>query len=1162
MTASVPPDNTPEEYRRKLARIALDQLVPLICVVTPDGVVVDCNRPDDVIGRPLWETPGWEQSELRAAIQRAAAGEAVVALDFTLRPIRDDAGQIVFLLAEGRDTRGTAPGIKVRGTELLPSDSRETYREKLARITLDSMVQFVGLLDAQGTVLEINHVALNAVGVELSDVEGVPFWTTFWWQVSDEINAELRDCIRRASAGEFVRWDAEIYGRAGGKETIIIDASLMPVKDDEGKVVFITAEGRDITEKKAHEREIARQREELAELDELKTRFFANISHEFRTPLTLMMGPLEDALAQPEGLSPANRDQLELAHRNSLRLLKLVNTLLDFSRIEAGRIQASFEPVDLARLTAELASAFSSAIERAEMRLVVSCAPLNEPVYVDREMWEKIVLNLISNAFKFTFEGEIEVSLREAGDTVELTVRDTGTGIPADEIPRLFDRFHRVKGARGRSWEGSGIGLALVQELVRLHGGTVRVLSKVGEGTSFSVTVPRGQSHLPADRIASAPLASTGIRSEAFVEEVLRWLPDASLPASITENPPAAPEVRATGHILLADDNADMRDYVRRLLAQSGYEVDAVADGYAALKAAREHKPDLVLTDVMMPGLDGFGLLRELRADLNLSTVPLVLLSARAGEEARIEGLHAGADDYLIKPFSARELLARVDSHLRMARFRQEMAEAVRLRTLQFETLFNRAPLGIYVVDADFRICEVNPSALPVFGDIPGGVIGRDFAEIIHILWEKEYADEIAAIFRHTLETGESYITSQRAGYRADRNVTEDYEWRVDRIRMPDSSFGLVCYFQDIGDRRRAEETANLLASIVESSEDAIVSKNLNGIIMSWNQGAERLFGYTAAEVVGKSILIVIPEDRLEEEPKILERLKLGERVEHFETVRVRKDGKPVNVSLTISPVRAPDGRIVGASKVARNITEKVQQEQLIQEANTALTRANDDLQQFAYSASHDLQEPLRMVAIYSELLRRKFGGQLGPTGEEYISHTIQGAKRMESLLRDLRAYTQVSMVGKDPTDEIDAEEVLKKTLLNLEVAINDSGASITSGPLPAVRIYKFQLEQVFQNLIGNAIRYHGSERPQIHVAAERRGNKWLFSVRDNGIGIEPQFQEQIFGIFKRLHSADQYSGTGMGLAICQRAVERTGGKIWVESEPGVGSTFFFTIPG
>jgi PAS domain S-box-containing protein len=1047
--------------------------------------------------------------------------------------------------------------VKVRGTELLAGDTREQYRQKLARITLDSMVQFVGLLDANGTVLEINHVALDAVGIKLSDVEGKPFWTTFWWQVSEEVNATLRDSIRRASQGEFVRWDTEIFGRAGGKETIIIDASLMPVQDEHGKVVFITAEGRDITEKKAQEREIARQREELAKLDELKTQFFANISHEFRTPLTLMMGPLEDAIGEAEALSPANRERLEFAHRNALRLLKLVNTLLDFSRIESGRIQASYEPADLAPLTAELASVFRSAIERAGMNLRIDCQPISENVYVDREMWEKIVLNLVSNAFKFTFEGEIEVSLRQIDSHVQMTVRDTGTGIPPDELPRLFERFHRAKGARGRSYEGSGIGLALVQELVKLHGGSVRVESEVGRGSSFIVSLPLGKAHLPADRIEPARVASpAGLRTEGYLEEAGRWLPDDG------ETAPLRAERTASGRrILLADDNADMRDYVRRLLAESGHDVEAVADGLHALSAAQARKPDLVLTDVMMPGLDGFGLLRELRADPALQDVPIILVSARAGEEARIEGMQAGADDYLIKPFSARELLARVESHLKMARFRRDTAEAVRLRTAQFETLLNQAPLGVYLVDADFRIREVNPVAAPVFGSVAGGVIGRDFDEIIHILWEKPYADEVAAVFRHTLATGESYIAPERSEYRADRKAMEYYEWQIDRILLGDGRFGVVCYFRDISDRKRAVENANLLASIVESSEDAIVSKNLDGIIVSWNRGAERLFGHTAAEAVGQSIAIIIPPERLDEEPKILERLKRGERIEHFETIRIRKDGVRLNISLTISPVKDASGKIVGASKVARDFTAQVRQAQALQDANAALERANADLQQFAYSASHDLQEPLRMVAIYSELLKQRFGGQLGSSGDEYIAYTIQGARRMENLLKDLRTYTQFTTMDQEPSGDLDAGAVLEKTLLNLEVAIKESGASITSDSLPRVRIHEFELDQIFQNLIGNAIRYRGNLPPSIHITAVRAGQEWQFSVQDNGIGIEPQFQQQIFGIFKRLHSAAQYPGTGMGLAICKRIIERVGGRIWAESAPGQGSKFCFTVP-
>jgi light-regulated signal transduction histidine kinase (bacteriophytochrome) len=312
---------------------------------------------------------------------------------------------------------------------------------------------------------------------------------------------------------------------------------------------------------------------------------------------------------------------------------------------------------------------------------------------------------------------------------------------------------------------------------------------------------------------------------------------------------------------------------------------------------------------------------------------------------------------------------------------------------------------------------------------------------------------------------------------------------------------------------------------------------------------------------VGQPILILIPPDRFAEETNILDRLKRGERVEHFETIRVRKDGTKINVSLTISPVRTADGRISGASKVARDITERVRQAEALELANTALRRANADLQLFAYSASHDLQEPLRMVSIYSQLLQKRFGGQLGQTGDEFIGYTVKGALRMESLLKDLRTYTQVSTMSQDPTEEIDAGEILKKTLSNLEIAIQSSGASISSDPLPRVRMYEFQLEQVFQNLIGNAIAYRGKEAPRIQISARRRGTDWLFSVQDNGIGIEPEYREQIFGIFKRLHGTAEFSGTGMGLAICQRAIERAGGRIWVESTPGKGSTFYFTVP-
>jgi PAS domain S-box-containing protein len=556
-----------------------------------------------------------------------------------------------------------------------------------------------------------------------------------------------------------------------------------------------------------------RRAEALAEIDRAKTLFFSNVSHEFRTPLTLMLSPLEEVLSKPaDEIRPENRALIEVAYRNSRRLHKLVNSLLDFSRIEAGRAQATYEPTDLAAYTGELASNFRSACERAGLRLVIDCPPLAEPAYVDRDMWEKIVLNLLSNAFKFTFDGEIAVRLREVDGEAELTVSDSGVGIPAHEVPRLFERFHRIEGQKSRTYEGSGIGLALVQELIKFHKGTIRAESSVGRGTIFTVTIPLGRSHLPSDRIGGErTMLPTAIRADAFVEEALRWLPvDDRHTTQPTDQGVVATQLSERGRILLADDNADMRAYITRLLAPH-FEVQAVADGQAAIDAFHERKPDLVLADVMMPRLDGLGLVRELRTTPAFADLPVILVSARADEQARLEGLNAGADDYLLKPFNAHELIARVSANLKLAKMRREATRTLQHRTAQFETLLNRAPLGVYLVDSEFYIREVNPSALPFFGDIPGGITGRDFDEIMHILWEKKYADELVKIFRHTFATGESYATSYRAELRADRGVVEHYQWRVDRITLPDGSFGVVCYFRDMAAEVQAENTRQFL---------------------------------------------------------------------------------------------------------------------------------------------------------------------------------------------------------------------------------------------------------------------------------------------------------------------------------------------------------------
>jgi signal transduction histidine kinase len=498
-----------------------------------------------------------------------------------------------------------------------------------------------------------------------------------------------------------------------------------------------------------------RRAEALAQIDRAKTAFFSNVSHEFRTPLTLMQAPVEDLMKSAD-LSQAHREQLALVHRNALRLQKLVNTLLDFSRIEAGRVRPFYEPTDLAELTGSLAGAFRSATDRAGLALVVECEPIGELAYVDRDMWEKVVLNLVSNAFKFTLEGQIRVGLQRAAAAAVLTVQDTGSGIPQDEIPFVFDRFHRVVGTRGRTHEGTGIGLALVHELVKLHGGTVVAQSEVGRGSTFTVTVPLGTAHLPAeglDRVATA--SQTGLARDAFVEEAMRWLPGfeandelSAFTAGTTADPFGPQPAVARERILLADDNADMREYVRRLL-EPAWDVATVANGREALTSAIERPPDLVITDVMMPELDGFELLRQLREHPASRDVPVMMLSARAGEESRVEGLQAGADDYVIKPFSARELVARVETQLLRGRIRG-IEQAQRRRLLD---IFAQAPAAIAILSGPEHVFEMANSW---YLDLVDGrdVVGKP----LRLALPEVASQGIVELLDHVYATGEPHV--------------------------------------------------------------------------------------------------------------------------------------------------------------------------------------------------------------------------------------------------------------------------------------------------------------------------------------------------------------------------------------------------------------------
>jgi PAS domain S-box-containing protein len=735
-----------------------------------------------------------------------------------------------------------------------------------------------------------------------------------------------------------------LQGADGGKAAGFLVAGLNPHRSfDSGYHGFIELVAAQLAAAVARADEYDRERaraEALADIDRAKTVFFSNVSHEFRTPLTLMLGPLEDALAEIDTLPAAQADRVKLAHRNGLRLLRLVNGLLDFSRIEAGRVEASYQQVDLGALTAELASNFRSACERAGLTLDVTCARIAAPIYVDHDMWEKIVLNLLSNAFKFTLQGGISVDIGESGGMAVLSVRDTGTGIAESELPKLFERFHRVAGAQGRSIEGTGIGLALVHELVKLHGGTIEVESRVGLGTTFRVRLPAGTAHLPADQIGpgftEVPVST---RTRIFVDEALRWLPGTNRPgqddvaANHAGPAPSSPPAEG-GRILLADDNADLRDYVGGLLRTCGYAVETVADGRAALLAARAHRPDLVLTDVMMPELDGFGLLAAIRADEALADLPVVILSARAGEEAQVEGLASGADDYLAKPFSARELLARVRANMQLTQFRRKAIQSIADSEMRFRA----------AVQAVEGILWTNNAAGEMQGEQPGwaGLTGQTHDAYQGYGWSAAvHPDDTQA----TIDAWNEAVADRKPFVFEHRVRRHDGAWRIFSVRAIPMMAGdgtireWVGVHTDITQRRTAEAEQARLAAVVEQSSDFIGFASLDGRAFFVNEAGRQLVGLTGPEGVdGTRVLdYVLPELRPKLTELVLPAVKRDGNWTGELALRHLGTGAAIPALHSVFLVRDRAGAPIGLGMVTRDLTEQKRTEAALRASEARL---------------------------------------------------------------------------------------------------------------------------------------------------------------------------------------------------------------------------------
>lgn len=627
-----------------------------------------------------------------------------------------------------------SPALRVRDVTLRAGDDPQASREKLARVVLNELYEFVGLLDAKGNTLEINQAALDGAGIRLEEIRGKPFWEARWWQVSRETQENQQRLVDRAGSGEFVRCDFEIYGRASGEETIVVDYSLLPIRDCSGQIVFLLAEGRNITDKKRAEAELARKHEELQHLlekvrglDEAKNDFFANLSHELRTPLSLILSSAESLLAERADHSKAQARDIGVIQRNAVTLLKYVNDLLDLAKLQEEKLQLHYSRVELSAVTRLICSHFEALAEYKRLSYVID-VPQAIEVEVDVEKYERVLLNLLSNAFKFSpIGGRIRCSLNTIDpQKVLLSVQDSGPGVPPDQRSEIFGRFRQGEHVGAGHFGGSGLGLTIVKDFVSMLGGVVVVSDAPGGGALFQVELPR---QVPSGMYVS--LVAPPHEPSQAPYDAADWDIESGRSWASANSSGDRPR------ILIAEDNVDMRCFIGRVLVDE-YEVDMAADGEQAVAKVNETPPDLVITDLMMPKVSGQWLVKEMRSRSELANVPILVLSAKADDELRIKLLAESVQDYLVKPFSATELRARVRNLVTVKRARDALqkdldSQSEDLALLTEQIIGNRQALqrshdALQESESRWRAVYENSAAGIVLTDIDGAILSANLA--------------------------------------------------------------------------------------------------------------------------------------------------------------------------------------------------------------------------------------------------------------------------------------------------------------------------------------------------------------------------------------------------------------------------------------------------
>lgn len=1256
---------------------------------------------------------------------------------FTYSPVFDESGKVGGLFCSNFET--TNKILSARRSHTLSELSAKSLIEKtidsacatvadtLRKNPADIPFAVIYLLDKNGNKAEIvQRVGLEKdtefifpQTVDLDNPESAaanPVMTEIVTKAKSVVTPVLsQDVFPKGLAGQPVK---DIIGiplsLSGNKPLGVIIFGINPTRklDKEYSTFFEMAAGQvsaAIQNATALQNERKRL-EELAELDKAKTVFFSNISHEFRTPLTLMLGPLEDLMIN-YSLADEELQIVETTHRNALRLLKLVNTLLDFSLIESGRIKAKFAPTEIAEYTANLAGNFRAVIEKAGMQLVVKAQPLDKKVYVDRQLWEKIVFNLLSNAFKYTLKGTITVEVTQDAGNAVLKVTDTGLGIPAKELPNMFTRFHRIQNAGGRSYEGSGIGLSMIKELILQHGGTISVDSIEGKGSTFTVTIPFGINHLPELQIAETGNTIETKLSDGFLREAELMLEKPSLTTKTIY-----PETGRKELILIVDDNADMRAHLKSIL-ENEYSIVTAGNGAEALEQIKVKKPSIIVSDVMMPVMDGIALLKKVKSEPETAMLPVILLTARAGEESRIEGYETGADDYLVKPFSAKELIARIRSQVNLNKTRDHYRQ-------QLKNLFMQAPMAVSILKGEDMVVELaNDNILKLWGKSINEVINKPLRICLPEATDQGYEDLLLNVYR----TGKPHIEEEASFYNYTDGISEKIY--VKYIYQPlfeeDGEIsGIVVLAHDVTQqvksKKLAQEHEDKFRELIKQAPTGIVVlKGKDLIVDIANDVYANIIGKKLEELIGNPLPKVLPqlqgssvhqnllkvlttgsihthselpvpmtingeteihyynstyqplyennkitgviaivnevtqqylERRIKEKndedlkliletmPHIAYRADAGGKLtyynkkfyeysgmsfEHakgsgwkdivypdmFEDVynawmRSIATGDEYNYTILLKrasdntyrwhlsravALRNDKGEItqwvgtltdiheqkVFAQKLEAMVNERTQMlnmsNSMLAQKNLELEQSNRELESFNYIASHDLQEPLRKIRTFINMINDK--GKDNPNFDSYMSKIDSSAYRMSELISDVLTYSRLSS-SDDHFEKVSLNDILQQVLGDFEVSILEKGVTVEHDTLPLIDCIPGQLNQLFSNLFSNAVKYSSSnpiikikyrqvKRSEIKVITEDDKDTDFVEISfiDNGIGFEKQYSEQIFKLFQRLHGKTEYSGTGIGLSICKKIVDKHKGFIKAESEPGKGATFTVYLP-